>query len=72
MGACCSCCGQGSADDGSSASEMEMRAQNAEAEAKVLSVARGMSAPSIEVVDRTKVSIIHLVKVFRPKVFSVL
>lgn len=54
MGCCSSCLGGG--DDGApSAAETEMQAQNAEADKKILSIARGMSAPSIEVADRTKV-----------------
>jgi hypothetical protein len=36
-----------------------MRAQNDEATAKVLAVARGMSAPTIDVIQRTKVTTKH-------------
>jgi len=54
MGCCCSCIGGG--DDGSptGASETEMQEQEL-ADRKILSIARGMSAPSIEVEDFNKV-----------------
>jgi hypothetical protein len=57
MGCCSSCLGRTENDNGggSSAAETEMRAQNDEAAAKVLAVARGMSAPTIDVIQRTKV-----------------
>ena len=52
MGCCCSCLEK---NDGSEAAETEMQAQNAEQNNKTMCIARGMSAPSIEVADRTKV-----------------
>jgi hypothetical protein len=61
MGCCSSCLGRNENDNGgcSSAAETEMRAQNDEATAKVLAVARGMSAPTIDVIQRTKVTTKH-------------
>lgn len=58
MGCCCSCWGGGGEEENgsaSSAAETELQAQNAEGDRKMLSIARGMSAPTIEVEDRTKV-----------------
>lgn len=60
MGGCCSCCGGGSNDGDDdkvtlSSAEIELQAQQAEKDLKSLSIARGMSAPTIEVVDRVKV-----------------
>lgn len=62
MGGCCSCCGGDSSDDGNntnkvtlSSAEIELQAQQAEKDAKSLAIARGMSAPTIDVMDRVKV-----------------
>jgi hypothetical protein len=55
MGCCCSCLGGDQEDGSPSAAETELQAQNAEVDKKILSIARGMSAPTIEVEDRTKV-----------------
>jgi hypothetical protein len=60
MGGCCSsCCGIGNDGDDDkgalSAAELELQAQKSQADLKSLSVARGMSAPTIEIQDRTKV-----------------
>jgi hypothetical protein len=56
MGACCSrCCRSSDGDDGNgevSAAELELQAQ---ADLKSLCIVRGMSAPTIEIEDRTKV-----------------
>jgi hypothetical protein len=56
MGACCSrCCNSSGNDDGNgevSAAELELQAQ---AYLKSLCIVRGMSAPTIEIEDRTKV-----------------
>ena len=59
-GCCCSCCGDGnnSNDDKATsltAAEIELQAQQAEKDLKSLAVARGMSAPTIEVMDRVQV-----------------
>jgi hypothetical protein len=62
MGGCCSCCcGDGKNDDDDdnkttlSTAEIELQAQQAEKDLKSLCVARGMSAPTIEVIDRVQV-----------------
>jgi hypothetical protein len=60
MGGCCSCCGDSENDgnDGKatlSSAEIELQAQLAEKDLKSLAIARGMSAPTIEVIDRVKV-----------------
>jgi hypothetical protein len=61
MGGCCSgCCGDGKSDDDGnkttlSTAEIELQAQQAEKDLKSLCVARGMSAPTIEVIDRVQV-----------------
>lgn len=56
MGACCSrCCNSSDSEEGNgdvSAAELEMQAQ---ADLKSLCVVRGMSAPTVEIEDRTKV-----------------
>jgi hypothetical protein len=62
MGGCCSSCfgGDNDGDDGKvtlSNEEIELQAQQAEKDLKSLSIARGMSAPTIEVIDRVKVDI---------------
>jgi hypothetical protein len=61
MGICCSCCtsrDDGDGDDKAtmSTAELELQSQQAEKDLKSLAVARGMSAPTIEVEDRTKVN----------------
>ena len=61
MGGCCSCCGDGNNDGNSdgkatlSSAEIELQAQQAEKDSKSLAIARGMSAPTVEVIDRVKV-----------------
>ena len=56
MGGCCSrCCSSTDGDNGNgevSAAELELQAQ---ADLKSLCIVRGMSAPTIEIEDRTKV-----------------
>ena len=55
MGCCCSCSGgKEGEDEGAVVSETEMREQEL-ANRKVLAIARGMSAPSIDVQDYNKV-----------------
>ena len=55
MGCCCSCIGgKEGEDEGAVVSETEMREQEL-ANRKVLAIARGMSAPSIDVQDYNKV-----------------
>jgi hypothetical protein len=62
MGGCCSSCfgGRNNDDDDDKATlstaELELQAQQTEKDLKSLSIARGMSAPTIEVEDRTKVN----------------
>ena len=69
MGVCCSCCGGGDNDDDKattlSSTEIELQAQQAEKDAKSLAIARGMSAPTIEVIDRVKVNtqLLYLVNI---------
>lgn len=67
MGILCSkCCGCSISNDNDNnnnnndttnktAAEIELQAQQAEKDMKLLSIARGMSAPTIDVIDRTKV-----------------
>ena len=63
MGSCCSlCCGSDRSDDDNnkngtvlSAAELELQVQKEQADLKSLSFARGMSAASIEVENRTTV-----------------
>jgi hypothetical protein len=56
MGICCSCCDDGESQI-SSETEMQNRGSSSSQNRKALSIARALTAPSIDVEDDTKVRI---------------